>query len=329
MDVPNQSGLGKHGAVQPPTLDDTGIHEILAEVASWRSEADSKHQHQLDEVDEEVARLKNAIEDLQRQLTALGDLRHQLESKGAQLDAQEARKAHEGVFARLAQQAVSLAERVEPWRQAQQRRQDALAEALADSELGPVVAEFRRVEADPEALSTLPTTYRDAALAHHEATRAKLRAFADEADPGPQEIDAGTLSLDLVFTVDHAEAEPELVSFVLPVDEAVYGRWSDHPDDLRILVAARVVQGLYRASHALGTPGAHAMHGGHRGLLAVEVELDGADDDADVVAMIREHVDQTLQAAPELRAAGLTLRLHHVPVDYLLPPAPVEVNDAA
>jgi hypothetical protein len=81
---------------------------VLQHVGAWRTEADNHHQLQLDEVDDEVGRLKTAIEDLQRQLTALADFRAELIDKHERLDAEQAQRAHEGIFERLHTDADAL-----------------------------------------------------------------------------------------------------------------------------------------------------------------------------------------------------------------------------
>lgn len=306
-------------AISPGILEDTGIAAVLREVGAWRTDADAQHQLQLDEVDEEVTRLKTAIEDLQRQLTALADFRGDLVRKSERLEAEQARRAHEGIFERLHAQATELETRAKAATAAAPRRSQIIAERFAASEMAKPLEEFRQFKANAAQLEALPASYRSAILAHHKTQEDALVAFAARIDPGPVTMEDPEVELDVVFTVDTSEDQPELVSVVLPVRESTYGRWEEHADDLQLLVAARVVEGLYRAAAQLGLSKAHAMYGGHRGLLAVELEL-GPGGGSDASRKVADALRSVLEHAPELIATRVRLRPSQVRTDYLLPP---------
>jgi hypothetical protein len=301
-------------APAPPRMSD-----VLKHVGTWRTEADNHHQLQLDEVDDEVGRLKTAIEDLQRQLTALADFRAELIEKHERLDAEQAQRAHEGIFERLHADADALEQRAEMAREAAPARAKAITERIAASDRSAQLEEYRQFRTTADQLQSLPASYRDAILAHHKAQEASLAAFAAQVDPGPTSLEAPPVEIDLVFTVDTSDDQPDLVSVVLPVRELVYARWEEHRDDLQLLTAARVVEGLYRAAHALGSTRAHAMYGGHRGLLAVELEL-APPRSADAARRVGEAIEAVFAAAPEMGAAKIVVHATQVRTDYLLPP---------
>jgi hypothetical protein len=316
----------------PPRRVAAGVSAVLAGLTSWRAEADAQHQRQLDEVDEEVGRLKTAIEDLQRQLTALADFRGNIVAQAREIDVEHARRAHHGIFTDFKGQAEALEARAKAAVACEQGRQAAVAERLAASPLKATFEEYRQFKAGLAAIQALPASYRDTLLAHHAQQEAALRAFVSENDPGPTALQAPDLGVDIVFTVDTSEDQPELISVVLPVREAVYQQWESNPDDLQVQLAGRVVEGMYRAAHELGVTRAQAMSGDHRGMLAVELEL-GRDHASDSGERFAAAIKAALANAPELRAAGVSVQVQRVPTEYLLPPEEtnegdeLEVND--
>jgi hypothetical protein len=309
----------------PPRRVATGVSSVLAGLTSWRSEADAQHQRQLDEVDEEVGRLKTAIEDLQRQLTALADFRGNIVAQAQEIDVEHARRAHHGIFADFKGQTEALEARARAAVACEQGRRAAVGARLAASPLAATFEEYKQFKAGLGALQALPASYRDTLLAHHAQQEAALRSFVAENDPGPSPLQAPPLGIDIVFTVDTSEDQPELISVVLPVREAVYQQWEANPDDLQVQIAARVVEGMYRAAHDLGVTRAQAMSGDHRGMLAVELEL-GRDNASDSGERFAAAIMAALVGAPELQAAAITVQVHRVPTEYLLPPD--EANDS-
>jgi hypothetical protein len=296
------------------------LGSILRHVRTWRREADEAHAKQLHEVDDEILRLREAIENLQRELTALSSFRDDLANKRRSLAREQSQRAHERIFEVLGRQSTALEERATLATEAEASRAALIQERINASDKAAAIAEYKKFEADLPALDALPASYRDVLKAHHQAQGEQLRAFIQQLDPGLSQLDAPPLALDVVYTVDQIEGEPELVSIVMPIDETVHSAWRDRPEDLQLVVAARVVQAVYETAHALGLSRSHAMYGGHRGLLAVELEFPRGHEQ-DLAGLVQASIDQVLSTAPELAAAKITARAALVPVDFLLPPA--------
>jgi hypothetical protein len=83
-------------------------------------------------------------------------------------------------------------------------------------------------------------------------------------------------------------------------------------------VAARAIQGLYEACGAAGLDAARAAFGDHQGLLAVEIEVQGAS--ADFAAALGAALARAFEGARELRDAKVRVNAREVPVDTLFPP---------
>jgi hypothetical protein len=319
MEPTNTTNPGISPALAPSFSEEQGIAAVLREVASWRAEREAQHRADLEGVDEEVERLRLAMEDLQRQLTALSDFRTQVEAQRVRVGVETAHRAHGAVFARLEEQAQALDARAAEALAAEPRRRQLLLERLGQSEHGQALREYEQFQANRAQLDALPSSYRDALLAHHDAQGEALSRHLAAFDPGPPTLAADPIELDVVFTVDAAENEPELVSIVLPVHESTYTGWRDREGHLALQVAARAVQGLYEAARGLGLTRAHALYGGHRDLLAVELEL-GRGTGRAPAARIGAAIQEALSQAPELVAAQVSVRAIQLPAEYLLPP---------
>jgi hypothetical protein len=72
------------------------------------------------------------------------------------------------------------------------------------------------------------------------------------------------------------------------------------------------------------------MHGGHRGMLAVELEL-APPRNQEAARKVGDAIAQIFNQSAEMVAAKLTVRVTQVRTDYLLPPdeADREVSDDA
>jgi hypothetical protein len=327
MEAPSGQSDSGTGSARTPAVEPRSAAQALATVASWREQENARHQRELQEVDEELARLAAAIEDLQRQLTALGDFRTELVTREQELEAEEHRRAHEGLFEALGKQAEDVSIRARLAARADQSRNEAIEEALNDSEVADAWKEYQEYNTNKEAIAALPASYRTAIALHHESTAARLAEAVRTADPGPTKLDEPGLALDVLFTiVPGGEEESGLASVVVPVREVVWSDWHDRPNDLQLQVAARVAQALYEAAHALGHITAHSMQGGHRGMLAIELDLASISVD-EAREKIEQHLASVTTDSSELVAAGITLNPTHVPVTFLLPPEEEAADD--
>jgi hypothetical protein len=309
----------------PPPVQ--SVAAVLGKVRAWRDQSADEHKRQLLEVDGEIVKIKQAVEELQRQLTALDGFREELASQRAELEREHAQRAHDEMFRLLQKQAKALASRATDAQNAAKTRESVIEACIQQSDMGKVLEEHAQFRSGLPQLQQLPASYRDALVAHHTAQAGRIKTFVQQADPGPPQLDAPELCLDVIYTVDAVEDEPALISIVMPIVEAAHTEWRDRDEDLQLQMAARVVQAVYTAAHELGMTRSHAMYGGHRGLLAVELEL-GGDHGTSLGPRLERALTDILGQAPELGLVSVTPRVQHVPVDYLLPPsASTEEND--
>lgn len=293
------------------------VADALSEVERMREQALTQHKAQLTAFDEEVERLQASIDNLQAQLEAVKASRAQADAAFQERGGGSHAEAYHLIFAALRRQSSMLAERNMAWTEAQRARDAKLAEALAAEGLEQALQDYQAIERNPETLNALPASYRDAAVAAHEANGQRLRARLAELIVEPS-VDAPDLSADVVLAVD-GDPEGGVAMVVVPVPEEVHGAWESRDADLLTEIAGRVVQGLYTSIRGTSFEAAQAAFGGHQGLLALEIELPpGAADGFG--ERLQAALQQVCSDAESLAGAKVTLGFSRVEVDRLLPP---------
>jgi len=292
------------------------VERALEAVTSWRESRLKAQRIELEELEVEVARIEASIAKFTAQRTSLESAREQLHRLPSRVGVDAVSRSYQAIFDTLHRQSEGVRERAAVVSERRHQRMAALAQQLAQGDDGELLADYQEF---PEmVIRQLPPSYRRVVEAHHvqlerqlQQTTATLRA--------PIAIQGAPLVVDVVFTVDAPDGAPDLLIVVLPVAEQVIARWEARDDDLQTQLAARTMQGVYRAAVALGVADGQAMYGGHRGLLAIEIEIPG-DRSQDIRGCVQAAIQQAFQNAEEVSSAQVEVRPVFVPVDYLLPP---------
>ena len=295
------------------------LADALAEVLKWEADEQTRQNAELVEVDQEVQSLQTAVANLQQQLEALSKFRGELVAKSEALPDEIVQRSYQAIFAALTAQAELVAQRTAQVNVAEQAKAAAVEAAMGSGEIAALLDEYKQFKTAVEpTLAALPESYRSVMMKHHNDLAEQLKAHVQTAMEGPIDLDVDDLPVEVAFAVDAPEGKPELLIIVIPVSEEVTAEWSTRPQDLQTMICARVMQALYETVKGSGPAGVEAVTGGHRGMLAVEVDLLGAADDfaQKLIAAIAE-VDKN---ATELNAAGVSLEARQVVIDYLLPP---------
>ena len=295
------------------------IDGALAAVRRWRLEEEKRIQRQAREVDAEVQRLKQTIAQAQARARALATERNGLLARIETLDDEAVERSNAAVLQALREQADALAARADA---AQATELQALLAAEAKLEAGghsALLVEYKQYKEQVEpTLAAMPESYRSLIASHGQAQAQRLRAQLARVLEAPEPLGAEPLELELLYAIDAPDGELELLMLVLPVRDTVYLHWASRPEDLQTHVALRVVQALYASTQAMSLHGAQVLGGGHEGLVALEVELVGAPDDA--LERMLAQLETVVADSAELRSAGLTLQPRQVALDLLLPP---------
>lgn len=299
------------------------VAQALQQVGAWRDQEKSRCEVKREEVDREIDSLRDAISNLELQVAALQRFQGELDERAGDLDG----KTYEAVFEVMSDQARALAERA-----AALAEVTSAAESTVDEgeDVRSLLEEYRSFKTKVEpTLSGLPVSYRGVLQAHHDQVVSKLQRHFEQMRPKPPELpDAEPLQLDLLYAIDAPDGDAELLMFILPVHEVVHTEWDARPDGLELTVGALCVAAVYGVLADIGQGQLMALYGGHRGLIAVEAEVEPCDE-ADVMAAIEANFSRVLGAAPELVACRVVLTTQRVPVDDLFPPDEEEEEEGA
>lgn len=308
------------------------VADALEDAARWRAEEEARQKSELVDKDQQLAEVRLQISKLQDQLAAhqdqlasLEEAREGLTNKQDALDSEQISRTHDGLFAALEEQREALKERSEDLVQAEAGRWDMVEPILAESDLAGKLEEYRQFKTAVEpSLQAMPESYRSVVMGHHEQVVAVLRERVSEMMADPVHAEGGTLPLELVYAVDAPDGSPELLVVVTPVTHEAYEGWAGQDESLALRVAARAVQAVYEACHSVGFSSAEVMCGGHRGLLALEVDLEGAP--VGIEAALESKLAGVGKTA-ELHAGKVTVAARLVEADYLLPPDGADEED--
>ena len=294
------------------------VAEALEAAQQWRTDSAARHDAELKEVEQELGSLQAAVQNLQQQIDALQSFKAELEAKTGELDAEGGQREYQAIFDTLQGQSKGMGERDDLVVAARKARLDDLPARLAAGDAAADVAEYEQFMSTVEpTLKHLPESYRDALLEVHAKKVAKVRGHVAAALDGPVEVTGAELGVDVVYAIDAPEGAPELIVVVVPVAAEVNQGWMEQPEGAQLWVAGRVAQALYEAAAKVGFVQAQALSGGHLDLLAVEMELVGAD--AKIADALRASLG-ALGNAPELIAAKVSVTATELPIDTLLPP---------
>ena len=295
------------------------VDEALQDVGRWRGEQRAK-------LDAEVAEVEDAIDALRAQIA---ELESSITDKEGELEAVEARartideaipeRTYHAIFSALSGQMEAVGLRAVAASEARAEAEAGFLDAIEDETLQSLLAEYRQFKEQVEpTLDALPASYRSVVAQHNDGVKHQLREAFEEMELPRGAVDADDLGIDVVLAVDAPGEQAEVVMLVLPVSEQVQLGWAGRGEDLQTFLAARVVEGAYRACHELDQRAAQALFGGHQGLLAVEIEVSG--DPEKVQEVFMERIAAATAAAPELTDAAVSVQVRVVNVDHLLPP---------
>lgn len=305
------------------------VADALSDVAQWRADEESRHSTELAEVDQEVATLERGIENLKQQLEALGQFRTELLGKVEMLDVDVSRRNYEAVFDALQGQSEQLVSRSADLLQVEQARDADLLQTLEDPEVRNLLAEYKQFrDTIAPTLSSMPATYRQAMEELGRKQREELTDRLGDLGSEPVEASGDPIEVDIIVAVDAPEGQAEVLMLVFPVEEAVHSQWASRSEDLQTRLAARVMQAVFATARALGIEGNQGVFGGHRGLLAVELELAGGGK-AEIAEQFRARIQAMMVEAPELLAAKIAPTARVIEVDHLLPPEEPAMPEAS
>jgi len=307
----------------------TGLQEALSGITSWRQEAESRLTSRLEAIDREEQRLREALTQLQAELEDIDTLRATIRTENGELDRAQEERAHHAMLQGLGSDRDTLASRSVELAAAHEASQVGLKAELADPEIAGLITEYERFSEVEATLAALPESYRHAILTHHETLKSRLQPIFERAQASGPALEAEAAALSVVACLENDEdGAPESLTFVLPVDSAVYSRWSDRDEDLPTRLGYRVVAMVARLAGTLGAPAAPLTCRDHEGFLAVQLWLGDGTPDGDVKAAADAAAAAAFTGADQLGAAQLSAALEWLAPEVLDPPEDEETAAA-
>ena len=296
------------------------VSQALAEVEQWRKTAEQASKREMVALSRESDSLRVTVQNLMQQLEALKVRREVLEGEVSKLEHEELSRSYTAIFSSLSEQVATIARRANEVATVESSRRVALAEAMSDSSVAPLLEEYRQFKDSVEpTLQSLPESYRKLVTQHHEGVVARLREHMGRAAGGVTEIDGEEVRLDIVFAIDAMPGETGVLMVVVPVAEQVYTQWSSRDEDLQTWLVARVVQALAMLFRGTPQEQSRIVLGPCQGMLAIELDLG-----EQVPQFLGEHIKRAvgavIDAAPEMTASKVRIVPHEVGPDQLFPP---------
>lgn len=305
---------------------EASVKAVLTELQGWANELRSRDERRLSELASEIAEAEAALAEVRARLQQLLTERQRLDLTDEQVDGQLAGKAHRAIFQALARQQEALAVRSGLAAEVEEERRTMVLASLGRGESAQAMKDYQqfRLQVLPT-LQALPESYRGILLSTHQQVETRLRQLARERLAEAGGLEAEPLDLEVVYGVDTNAGQPEVLVVALPVRASVLEDWASREDDLELVLAARVLQGVYESLQEVGFEGAEVDVGGAMGLLVIEADLRGAR--RDVAAVLFARLREALECGQELVEANVQAFVRPVHVDYLFPPeeAPTRV----
>ena len=299
----------------------TGLQEAMSSVTSWRQEAESRLTSRLEAIDREEQRLKEALSQLQAEIAELDTLRASIRAENGGLERAQQEKAHNAMLQGLGNDRDTLASRSVELAAAHEASQAGLKAELADPEIAGLITEYERFSEAEATLTALPESYRHAILAHHETVKTRLQPIFARVQAAGPDLEAAPAALSVVASLENDEdGAPESLTFVLPVDSAVYSRWSDRDEDLPTRLGYRAVAMAAGLAKSLGAPAAPLTCRDHEGFLTVNLWLGDGEVSGDIKAAADAAAAAAFAGADQLTAAKLSASLEWLAPEVLDPP---------
>ena len=303
------------------------LAEAIQEIDAWQASELDRQQGALHSIEREEQELLNQINAMRQRLTDTKRAREEVRQNLDRLPEAAYRRAHVALSEGLPAERAALAERAETLQKADEAAKATARAELDDPEVQAALAEletFKEVEAT---LASLPPSYREAILSHHEQVKAKLAPVLARAQPEAARFDGAALSVSAVGSVDVNDGEVTAFALLVPVSDSAYSDWSKQPEDAAYGLACRVVGVVGQLLKQLGAEDAPVMYRAFFGCLMIQVWLADHHISQDLPVELEKLLAAETQRAAELNRASVTVTPVWVPPFAISPPDEGAVPD--
>ncbi len=281
----------------------------LANIEQWRHEQAETYDQNLVALAAEEQRLREEIAKLQQALEDNGGQQAQVQGESQRLPTEVVRRSHQALLDSLQADRELVDARSAALQEVRELALVELQDRLEEPETAAAIEEYEKFREVEPVLGSLPPSYRQVVMEHHEALKTKLAPLFELAAGPIEPLDLDEAPSVMVASIDIVEGKPATFALFLPVDFQVYRGWADRPEDLSAQVAYRVVSGVSAALDKLGAPDAPVVYQDFHGGISIQVWLDDHDLEADVAGTIAEQLRAVLANAPECAQARVAFEV--------------------
>jgi hypothetical protein len=281
----------------------------LEAIEQWRNEQSEAYDKDLVDLAAQEQKVREEIAALEKQLESNADKQSQIKGEMQGLPSEVVRRSHQALLDALEDDRAVVEARSAALQEVRELALVELQDKLEEPEVAAAIEEYEKFREVEPVLGSLPPSYRQVVMDHHEALKTKLAPLFELA-AGPKEaLDLEPAKAVLVASVDIVDERPAAFALFLPVEFQVYRAWADRPEDLAAQVAYRVVGGVSAALDKLGAPDAPVVYQDFQGCISIQVWLDDHDLDGDVTEIIDAALADALAGAPECEQVHLGFEL--------------------
>ncbi len=292
--------------------DTEGRPKLVAELASieqWRLERADAYDKNLVELAAKEQELREQLAQLQQTLQENADKQAEVKGEAQHLPGEVVRRSHQALLDALAADKDLVDARATALQEVRELALVELQDRLEEPDTAAAIEEYEKFREVEPVLGSLPPSYRQVVMNHHEELKTKLAPLFELASGPTEPLEVDEATAVLVASIDIVDGKPAAFALFLPVDFQVYRGWADRPEDLSAQLAYRVVSGVSRALDKLGAPDAPVVYQDFNGCISIQVWLDDHDLEADVAGTIAENLRAALAEAPECEQAKLAFEV--------------------
>ena len=291
----------------------------LEQVRDWSTQQevhcetkDVELTRQIQQSEQEIARLNQRLTDLRDQKTSLDEqvLRRQEEEivrmKQALRTGLEA--ASQVIFTRNS--LLSKQRKI---------RKDRLDSILKEPKYQEKILEYRQFQQTQAELASLPSSYRTAILQHHQTVRKELEPIFMVAEQPLPKTDKPAKVVGLVASIEPSYTNPEAMALILPVPFSVYTEPSGGDDSLAEVLAYRCCGAVTAALHKIGLREVSFHFADYEGYLSIQVWLNGKTINGDIKQSLFLEFEHLRNYTSELQAVRMAVDIAWVDPALLVP----------
>jgi len=277
----------------------------LESIEQWRTEQAQAYDENLVELASQEQTLREQLTELQAALEGNADKQGQVQGELQGLPIEVVHRSHQALLDALEADRALVEARSAALQEVRELALVELQDMLDEPETAAAIEEYEKFREVEPVLGSLPPSYRQVVMDHHEALKAKLAPLFELAAGPTETLGLEPASAVLVASIDIVDDRPAAFALFLPVDFQVYRAWADRPEDLAAQVAYRVVSGVSSALDQLGAPDAPVVYQDFQGCISIQVWLDDHELEGDVSDVIASSLNDALVLAPECDQVGL------------------------